>query len=138
MTGLRHKLAQSCLKQVTVKQYEGQIKQYLRFMGPAPLIPLWSDESAALWIFDAIKSRRLRKNTLKGRIPAFVFGVYKYTGRQCDSGKDTRYSVLGMLSRAIDRIADDVQRKLAVRKIDLAKCFIVLPAMFEMASAIQL
>ena len=121
-----------------MKHYEGQIKQYLRFMGPAPFIPLWSDESAALWTLHAIEAGRLRKNTLKGRIPAFAFGVYKYTGRQCDSGKDKRCSVLGMLSRAIDRLADDVQRKLAAGKVDLVKCFRGLPAMFEMASAIQL
>ena len=138
LTSLRRKLAQKCLKQVTVKQYEGQIEQYLRFMGPAPLMPLWSDESAALWIFCEMEVRGLRKNTLKGRIPAFVYGVFTCTGRQCDSGKEKRYSVLSMLSRAIDRLADDVQRKIAVGKASLARCFSVLPGMFGVKAAIQL
>ncbi len=138
LTLLRHRLSQSCLKGVTVRHYESQISQYLRFMGPAPLLPLWSDESAALWIFHEMDAKGLKKNTLKGRIPAFVYGVFKYTGRQCDSGKDKRYCVLSMLSRAIDRLADDVQRKLAVGKAGLARCFHALPTRFPIESAIQL
>jgi hypothetical protein len=82
--------------------------------------------------------RGLKKNTLKGRIPAFVYGVFKYTGRQCDAGKDKRYSVLSMLSRAIDRLADDVQRKIAVGNTGLKRCFSGLPTLFSIESAIQL
>ena len=40
----------------------------------------------------------MAKNTLKGKIPAFVYGEHKYTGRVCESGKEKRYSVLGMLA----------------------------------------
>jgi hypothetical protein len=135
---VRQKLSEHCLKEVTVKHYENQLKQYLRFMGPAPLVPLWSDKSAALWIFHDMEVRSLKENTLKGRIPAFVYGVFKYTGRQCDSGKDKRYCALSMLSRAIDRLADDVQRKIAVGKTSLTRCFNALPTMFGIESAIQL
>jgi hypothetical protein len=80
---LRHKLLENSLKQSTVRKYQGQIRQYLRFMGPAPMFELWYDESAALWVFRDMEVRGLCKNTRKGRIAAFVHGVYKYTGRKC-------------------------------------------------------
>jgi integrase len=120
---LRHKLLENSLKQSTVRNYQGQIRQYLRFMGPAPMFELWSDESAALWVFHDMEVRGLSKNTLKGRIAAFVYGVYKYTGRKCKTNKEERYAVLGMLHAAIERKADDVQRKLAVGKLGLARCY---------------
>lgn len=135
---LRHKLLENSLKPGTVRNYQGQINQYLRFMGPAPLFPLWSDESAALWIFHCMEVQGLAKSTLKGRIPAFTHGVYKYTGRQCETGKDKRYSILSMVYRAIDRMADDVQRKLAVGKRALAQCFDGTMAMYAPEASIQL
>jgi integrase len=138
MVNVRLRLLESTLKKHTVDKYEGQIRQYLRFMGPAPLLELWSDESAAMWVFHQMEVQGLKKNTLKGRIPAFTYGVYKYTGRQCETGKHERYSVLGMLYRAIDRLADDVQRKLAVGKVGLAKCFLAVTTRYTPETAIQL
>lgn len=138
LINLRHKLLDSSLHPNTVSKYEGQLRQYLRFMGPTPVLDLWSDESAALWIFHCLEVRGLAKATLKGRIPAFAYGVYKYTGRRCETGKDKRYSVLSMVSRAIERLADDVQRKIAVGKGALTQCFNTLVNMFLPESAIQL
>lgn len=138
LVDLRHKLLKNSLKPVTANKYEGQINQYLRFMGPAPLFHVWSDESAALWIFHCLEVRGLAKSTLKGRIPAFAYGVFKFTGRQCETGKDKRYSVLSMVSRAIDRLGDDVQRKIAVGKQGLSRCFGVLTAKHRPDVAIQL
>lgn len=138
LAALRYKLSESCLKPITVGKYELQVKQYLRFMGPAPVFNVWSDESCALWIFHCMEVRGLAKSTLKGKIPAFTYGVFKYTGRQCETGKDKRYSVLGMLSRVIERRADDVKRKLAVGKAGLSKCFATVAAKYCAASAIQL
>jgi integrase len=135
---LRHKLLDHSLKQATVRSYQGQIRQYLRFMGPAPLLELWSDESAALWVFHDLEVRGLAKNTLKGRISAFAYGVYQQTGRKVKTRKDERYSVLGMLYSAIERLADDVQRKLAVGKLGLAKCFDVMVRKFTPYELIQL
>jgi hypothetical protein len=138
VVALRHKLLESSLHPNTVRKYESQLGQYLRFMGPAPLLELWSDESAALWIFHCMEVRGLSKNALKGRIPAFTYGVFKYTGRKCETGKENRFSVLSMVSRAIERMADDVQRKLAVGKAGLAKCFDTLVSKYTPESAIQL
>lgn len=135
---LRHKLLEKSLKQSTVRNYQGQINQYLRFMGPTPLLPLWSDESAALWVFHCMEVRGLAKSTLKGRISAFAHGVYKFTGRQCDTGKDKRYCVLQMVYRAVDQMADDVQRKLAVGKEGLARCFEVVMTKYTPETALQL
>jgi hypothetical protein len=135
---LRHKLLKHSLKPSTVRAYQGQINQYLRFMGPVPLFELWSDESAALWVFHDMEVRHLAKNTLKGRIAAFAYGVYQQTGRQVKTKKDERYSVLGMLASAIERLADDVQRKLAVGKLGLAKCFDVLVRRFTAYELVQL
>lgn len=134
---IRRKLLEASLKPVTASKYEGQVAQYLRFMGPAPLIGLWTGESAALWIFHCKEVRGLAKSTLKGRIPAFAYGCFKYTGRQCETGKEKRYSVLSMLSRAIDRMADDVRRKIAIRRDDLLSCFPVIGQLYDVSSAIQ-
>jgi integrase len=138
VVALRRKLLENSLHPNTVRKYESQLGQYLKFMGPTPLLDLWSDESAAFWILHCIEVRGLAKNTLKGRIPAFAYGVFKYTGRRCDTGKENRYSVLSMVSRAIERMADDVQRKLAVGKAGLTKCFDTLVSTFTPESAIQL
>jgi hypothetical protein len=75
---------------------------------------IWIDESAALWIFHDINIEGIKKNTLNVRIPAFMYGVFKYRGGQCDLGNDKRYCTLCMLSRAIYCLADDVRLKLAV------------------------
>jgi integrase len=82
--------------------------------------------------------RGVAKNTLKDRIAAFAYGVYQQTGRQVKTKKDERYSVLGMLASAIERLADDVQRKLAVGKLGLAKCFDVLVRRFTAYELVQL
>ena len=112
----RHKLSAACFKPATVHKYDLQVGQYLRFMGPVPVVPRWSDESCALWVFHLMEVMGVGKNTLKSKIPAFVYGVHKYTGRQCETGKDKRYSMLGMLARAIERRADDAKRKVATGK----------------------
>jgi hypothetical protein len=138
MVNLRHKLLESSLKESTVCTYQGQINQYLRFMGPAPILELWSEESAALWVFHDMEVRGLAKNTLKGRIAAFVYGVYKYTGRRCKTNKNERYTVLGMLYSAIERKADDVHRKIAVGKLGIAKCYNSLLQKYPAPNVIQL
>jgi hypothetical protein len=135
---VRQKLLDQCLKKGTVRNYQGQINQYLRFMGPTPWLDLWSDESAALWVFHDMEVRGLAKSTLKGRIAAFVYGVYRYTGRRCATKADERYSVLGMLYSAIERRADDVQRKLVVGQAGFVRCYHVLPRKYDPAGAIQL
>jgi hypothetical protein len=124
VVALRRKLLKNSLHPNTVRKYESQVGQYLKFMGPTPLLDLWSDDSAAFWIMHCMEVLGLAKNTLKGRMPAFAYGVFKYTERRCDTGKENRYSVLTMVSRAIERMADDVQRKLAVGKAGLTKCLI--------------
>jgi hypothetical protein len=127
VVALRRKLLENSLHPNTIRKYKSQLGQYLKFMGPIPLLDLWSDKSAAFWILHCMEVLGLAKNTLKGRILAFAYGVFKYTrkytGRRCDMGKENRYSVLSMVSRAIERMADDVQRKLAVGKAGLMKCF---------------
>ena len=135
---MRHKLATACLKPVTVRKYDLHIGQYLRFMGPAPVVPIWSDESCALWVFHLMEVRGLAKNTLKGKLPAFIYGVHKHTGRVCETSKDRRYSVLGTLSRAIERRADDVKRKLAVGKHGLSQCYRTLVRRYCPEAALQL
>ena len=135
---LRQTLLNASLKEVTVRKYEGQLKQYLAFAGRNPLFELWSDESGAEWILHCLQEQNLAKSTLKGRIPAFAFGVFKYTGRRCDTGKDNRYSLLGMVNRAIERRPDDVRRKIAVGKESLTKCFPHLSTKFDATSAMQL
>ena len=138
LQAVRHKLATACLKPVTVRKYDLHIGQYLRFMGPAPVVPIWSDESCALWVFHLMEVRGLAKNTLKGKLPAFIYGVHKHTGRVCETSKDRRYSVLGTLSRAIERRADDVKRKLAVGKHGLSQCYRTLVRRYCPEAALQL
>jgi hypothetical protein len=78
------------------------------------------------------------KNTLKGMIPVFTYGVFKYTGRKCETARDQRYSVLGMTAKAIEQKADDVQRKLAVGRAELSKCFAIAFERFSLLTAIQM
>jgi hypothetical protein len=135
---LRYKLSTACLKPETVRKYEALLNAYLRFMGSAPVVEVWSDESCALCVNHCMEVLQQAKSTLKGRIPAFTYGVFKYTGRQCETGQHQRYSVLAMVSRAIERKADDVQRKVPVGREGLRKCFVVLVTAGQPASAIQL
>jgi integrase len=138
MTDMRYKLAMRCLKPDTVRKYELQLNAYLRFMGPAPIVAVWSDESCALWVFHCMDVLCQAKSTLKGRIPAFTYGVFKYTGRQCETGQHKRYSVLAMIARVIDRKADDVQRKVPVGKEGLRTCYAAMVTLCQPAIAIQL
>jgi hypothetical protein len=73
---LRYKLATACLKPDTMRKYESQLNAYLRFMGPTPVVEVWSDESCALWVFHCMEVLRQAKSTPKGR-PAFTYGAFK-------------------------------------------------------------
>jgi integrase len=138
LTCLRHKLSTSILKPATVRKYELKLNQYIRFMGPNPIVELWSDESCALWVFHYMEVMGHVKNTLKGMIPVFTYGVFKYTGRKCETARDQRYSVLGMVAKAIEQRADNVKRKLAIGSAGLSKCFAIVFEKCHVATAIQL
>lgn len=80
----------------------------------------------------------LAKNTLQGRIPAFVYGVFKHTGRRCVTAATDKYSILGLLSRNIARMADDVKRKFPVGEAALVRMFSHLREILPAQLSIQL
>ena len=92
-------------KASTIKTYMSQVSLYLKFAQALPEVEMWSDESGAYWILHELRVRRLAKSTVQGKIAAFAFGVFKYTGRQVELGKDKRYTIMSMVSTVVSKQA---------------------------------
>jgi hypothetical protein len=129
---LTDKLLTMGLAESTQRTYNVQLGQYKRFAAGFPSELLWEEVTGALWILHCWEVRKVKKNTLKGKVAAFKYGMGRYARQEPAAGK---FDIFPLLNKAITKMPDDVRRKDPIGEAELLKIFGCLPACVHKSTA---
>lgn len=110
---LREQLLLMAYAPNTNKTYLSVKTMYLKFMEEFSGWELWSDESVAAWMLDAMINRDLKKSTLKTRMSGIEHHIKVVERLPFD--KTSPGSVLFLVARAIGRMGDDATPKQPIK-----------------------
>lgn len=110
---LREKLLSMAYASNTNKSYASAKNMYMKFMTEYPDWVLWSADSVAAWLLDALVNRDWKKSTLHNRMSGMEHHIKVVMGLPFD--KTSPGSVLFLIKRAISRLGDDSVPKLPIK-----------------------
>lgn len=130
----RARLLVSAYAPGTWRTHISQLSTLVRYANDTEA-PIWSLDTLVNWLMDAYERQGLKRATIESKLQAFLFGAEVFTGAKIPS--QDRTHPLYLLRRAVGRLPDDRQPKLAVGRNQLRLMIATAERTWQYSGALQ-